>query len=450
MVKVLDFGLAKLVQPESAAGLAEVTASPTITSPARMTAAGVILGTAAYMSPEQAKGREADRRSDIWAFGCVLFEMLTGHRAFAGDTLSDVLVRVIEHEPDWQALPARTPSSIQRLLHRCLQKDPKRRLDSAAVARIEIDEAAREPASGLQPTGVRLGPTWRSIVWAATGAGAALLVTLLPASRERSPELPAPLVATSLFIDAAELRLGNPGIHFAVTPNGRTLVFAGNYGGQPVLLRRDLDRLKAEPIVGTEGGSDVFFSPDGRWLGFETRSELWTASLDGGTPQRLLPNQPLRGGTWGAGDSVVFGRVGSGLWLASTTGGEPRQLTFPAQGERHELPQMLPGDRAVLFTILASTGPPRAAVLFSRPARHALSSKPWGLASSVPATSCLADRGNSGRSHSIRMHSTRVEQPARFATTSSGHRSAIRSSQWTAASSSMCVQVTLPAWGRAS
>jgi eukaryotic-like serine/threonine-protein kinase len=115
--------------------------------------------------------------------------------------------------------------------------------------------------------------------------------------------------------------------------------------------------------VGTEGGSDVFFSSDGRWLGFETRSELWTASLDGGIPQRLLPNQPLRGGTWGAGDSVVFGRVGSGLWLASTTGGEPRQLTFPAQGERHELPQMLPGDRAVLFTILASAGPPRAAVL---------------------------------------------------------------------------------------
>jgi serine/threonine-protein kinase len=140
------------------------------------------------------------------------------------------------------------------------------------------------------------------------------------------------------------------------------VVFLGNYGGSRVLYRRDLDRIDPEPIVGTEGGSDVFFSHDGRWLGFEKRSELWTVSLDGGTPQMLLPNQPLRGGTWGEGDRIVVGRVGSGLWMASATGGEPRQLTAPAQGERHELPQMLPGGRAVLFTILAIDKPPRAAV----------------------------------------------------------------------------------------
>ena len=169
------------------------------------------------------------------------------------------------------------------------------------------------------------------------------------------------MVTTSLFVNDGP-ELGQPGVHFAVAPNGSTVVLAGNYGGTPVLLRRDLNRLEAEPIVGTEGGSDVFFSPDGRSLGFETRSQLWTVSLDGGTPQMLFPNQPLRGGTWGEGNTVVVGRVGSGLWIASTTGGEPRQLTTAEQGERHELPQMLPGDRAVLFTILAPTKPPRAAV----------------------------------------------------------------------------------------
>ena len=139
-------------------------------------------------------------------------------------------------------------------------------------------------------------------------------------------------MATSLFVDRAGLVAGGPGVHFAVAPSGRTVVFAGSYGGSKVLYRRDLDRVDPEPIVGTEGGSDVFFSHDGRSVGFEMRSELWTASLDGGTPQMLLPNQPLRGGTWGEGDRIVVGRVGSGLWMASATGGEPRQLTTPSAG----------------------------------------------------------------------------------------------------------------------
>jgi serine/threonine-protein kinase len=164
-----------------------------------------------------------------------------------------------------------------------------------------------------------------------------------------------------MFVAANALSLGT-GVHFAVAPNGRTVALAGNYGGSRVLLRRDLDRLDPEPIVGTEGASDVFFSHDGRHLGFETRSELWTVSLDGSTPRRLAPNQPLRGGTWGPEDTIVVGRVGSGLWAASSSAGKPRQLTVPAAGERHELPHMLPGGRAVLFTILPSNGPPQVAV----------------------------------------------------------------------------------------
>jgi len=140
------------------------------------------------------------------------------------------------------------------------------------------------------------------------------------------------------------------------------VVFIGNYGGSQVLYRRDLDRLDPQPLVGTEGGSDVFFSHDGERLGFEKNDQLWTASLDGGTPQMLLPNLSLRGGTWREDGNIVVGRAGSGLRMASTTGGEPLQLTAPKQGERHEIPQMLPGGRAVLFTILPIDKPPQAAV----------------------------------------------------------------------------------------
>ena len=230
-----------------------------------------------------------------------------------------------------------------------------------------------------------------------------------------------------------------------MAPSGRTVVFVDNYGGSRVLYRRDLDRIDPEPIVGTEGGSDVFFSQDGRSLGFEKRSELWTVSLDGGTPQMLLPNQPLRGGTWGEGDRIVFGRVGSGLWMASTTGGEPRQLTAAKQGERHELPQMLPGGRAVLFTILSIDKPPRAAVhlLGSGETRSLL--KAWALASSVPATSCLAGSRDSGRSASIRTPSRHLERLAPCVTMSSGQQAAILSSPWTPTCWPTCAQVRLPA-----
>ena len=178
IVKVLDFGLAKAFETSGLSASATVTAVGT--------QAGLILGTAAYMAPEQAKGKPADRRADIWAFGCVLFEMLAGQQAFAGETLSDVLVRVLHHEPDWQMLPARTPAAIRRLLHRCFEKDPRRRLDSAAVARIEIDEAGSEPTPIVQAAGARRGSLWQPIAWAAAGAGVAVLVTMMIAGRART------------------------------------------------------------------------------------------------------------------------------------------------------------------------------------------------------------------------------------------------------------------------
>lgn len=355
-VKVLDFGLAKSLhhvedEADARSNAAALSATP-----------GVVLGTAAYMAPEQVRQKPVDRRADIWALGCVLFEMLTAQPAFAGETPSDVLVRVLEHEPDWGALPGSTPAPIRRLLQHCLEKNPKCRLDSAAVIRLEIDEAVKQPATSVRVEHSRAArrSVWRPLAWASLGALVALPVAMTVAERSRPAEQPATSMVSSLIVEQPPL--GQPGVHFAVAPSGRTVVFAADYGGMQVLFRRDLDRIDAEPIVGTVGGSDVFFSHDGRSIGFETRSELWTSPLDGGSPARLLPNQPLRGGTWGEGDSIVVGRVGSGLWAAAVSGGEPRQLTVPDDGERHELPQMLPGGRAVLFTILSTKRQSRAAV----------------------------------------------------------------------------------------
>jgi serine/threonine-protein kinase len=356
-VKVLDFGLAKAFD-----GPIDGAPGPPMPA-ASATSPGVILGTAAYMAPEQAKGRSVDRRTDLWAFGCVLFEMLTGQRAFAGETLADVLVRVIEHDPEWQALPADTPPPIRRLLRRCLAKDPKRRLDSAAAARLEIDEAGRNAADVRSPDLLGRRTPWRPLAWMVAGAAAGALATVVWVDRGRSPAAPSPVVATSFLLDGQELRLGPPGIHFAVAPDGRAVAVPGQYGGSRVLFRRDLDRLDRTVIAGSDGASDVFFSGDGRSIGFETASELWTVPRDGGTPQQLLPNQPLRGGAWGRNETIVFGRVGSGLWLTTASGDQARQLTIPVQGERHELPQLLPGDRAVLFTIMPAAGPPHAAIL---------------------------------------------------------------------------------------
>ena len=355
-VKVLDFGLAKSVQHAASEGDECMKSGDPSTIP------GMMLGTIAYMAPEQARQKPVDRRVDIWALGCVMFEMLTGQPAFTGETPSDVLVKIIEHEPNWEALPATTPPAIRRLLIRCLEKSARHRIDSAAVVRLEIDDAERGPASvaATGGRGVSQMSRWRAVAWAVVGALAA--VTVIVAARPRPSEHPRPLLATSFIIDKPNL--AQPGVHFAVAPTGRSVIFSTNYGGRSVLFRRDLDRLDPESIVGTAGGSDVFFSSDGQSIGFETRSELWTAPLDGGAPRVLIPNYPLRGGDWGEDGRIVVGRVGSGLWMASAAGGDSRQLTVPAAGERHELPQILPGGRTVLFTILSAKTQPRAAILF--------------------------------------------------------------------------------------
>ena len=264
-VKVLDFGLAKTVHPTSDEAEDRVNVAALSSIP------GVVLGTAAYMSPEQARQKPVDRRVDMWAFGCVLFEMLTARPAFTGATRSAVLLEVIEGEPDWTALPASTPAAIRRLLRRCLEKDAGRRLDSAAVARLEIDEAEREPSRVVASSAsTRQRSAWALAPWLLIGTVVALLVALTVVERARPSEQSRPLMVMSMTVDGPRL-VHQSGVHFSLAPTGRTLVYSGPDGANRVLFRRDLDRLDPEPLVGTEGGSDAFFSDDGRRIGFETR-----------------------------------------------------------------------------------------------------------------------------------------------------------------------------------
>jgi serine/threonine protein kinase len=260
VVKVLDFGLAKLAHPEATAGHANVTASPTITSPAMMTGVGVILGTAAYMAPEQAKGREADKRSDIWAFGCVLYEMLTGKRAFEGEDVSDTLAAVLRADPQWAELPPETPRTIKRLLQRCLQKDPKRRLQHIGDARLELDEpddrAETQLAAERRPRRIWPFVVATAAVAAIAGLTGWMLVPRTAPAQVRRYTVPIPASARSTTLAVTDV---------ALSPDGHTLLYAAPPIG---LLKRQADGLAFEPVRGTEGGSAPFFSPDGAWIGF--------------------------------------------------------------------------------------------------------------------------------------------------------------------------------------
>ena len=248
--KVLDFGLAKLVQPEANQGHANLTASPTITSPAMMTGVGVLLGTAAYMSPEQAKGREADKRSDIWAFGCVVYEMLTGKRAFEGEDVADTLANVLKTEPDSSALPPGIPSTVVTLLRRCLTKNRKRRLDSVADARLEIDDALAMPALD-GPT--RATPAPRAVLWRRAAAAVAVCVIVLAAGYlgwTLNPAEPRRITRLAILLPEGGDYFTNFARHLvALSPDGTRLVYAANNR----LYLRALDKLDAAPVPGIEG-----------------------------------------------------------------------------------------------------------------------------------------------------------------------------------------------------
>ena len=360
VVKVLDFGLAKAMEPASAVS-ASVSAPPTITTPA-MTRTGMILGTAAYMSPEQAKGRPVDKRADIWAFGSLLFEMLTGQRTFPGEDLSETMASVLKTDPAWTQLPAGTPAGIRRLLRRSLAKDPRQRLSDMRDARLEIDEAlagASDPVVRLSSAPGR--PPWRLGAVLVLGAlacaavGGALAWTLRP-----PPALgPARVSRLAVTLTPGD-ELDTTARSVVMSPDGTELAYLAIRGGVRKVFLRALDSLESRSLAGTDGAQSPFFSPDGRWIGFFAGNKLKKISAGGGAPEEVCEAPGFWGGAWAPNDVIYFAAGPmSALWQVPAAGGPPKPFTTlnRERGEvSHRWPQVLPGGSAVLFTVWTGPG----------------------------------------------------------------------------------------------
>ena len=350
--KVLDFGLARAEATDSSAGT--IGESPTLTSPAihSPTMPGVILGTAAYMSPEQARGRAVSRSTDIWSFGVVLYEMLTGFSPFRGETVSDSIGAVLHREPDLSLLPEGAPARVRRVLRRCLTRDRTRRLQSIGDARIELLEPDDEP--GVPAAGRRRAGAWA--ILGAAGAAALLggAAGWLAASAGPEPERP----VQRFSIDAAgEGRTIDDrwGAHFALSPDGRRIALSLREGQDRRLWIRSLDSDRMTELAGTEGASHVSFSPDGQWVLFANSDALCRVSVSGGTPIRICDvGGDHRGATWMDDGRIVFSPTQTDpLMIVDASGGEPERLTEldESRDERsHRWPAYAPGADAVVFT----------------------------------------------------------------------------------------------------
>jgi serine/threonine protein kinase/Tol biopolymer transport system component len=345
-VKVLDFGLAKALGTEA------VDQHSTITEPGR------IIGTPAYMSPEQARGQKTDKRCDIWSFGCVLYEMLTGEIPFKGETVSDTLAGILDREPDWDALPQSLPSNIRILLRRCLTKDSRQRIRDIGDAGLEISETLTDSgsakvvsatASGAQqPAGLR-----RILV----GAVACILLgaiatTVIMWNLKRPVPTPTPLSVFSIRLPKNQA-LNEQHSEIAVSPEGKKLVYAGGVGAIRQLFLRELDQFVSRGLPETQGAFLPFFSPDGRSIGFGSGGKLKTLSLEGGRPKTLCDASDFWGASWGTDGEIYFSPSGTtGLWRISADGGKPERLTTLKEDELfHFLPEVLPGGDSVLFMI---------------------------------------------------------------------------------------------------
>ena len=352
-VKVLDFGLAKALDPTAVSGsqAAEMMQSPTMT--ARGTEMGLILGTAAYMSPEQAKGKAADRRADIWAFGVVLFEMVTGKQVFTGETASEVMASVMKEQPDWSRLPANLPAPLARLLRRCLEKDPKKRLSSIADARLELDELDG-PASPAPSLRARLSLVWLGAAGLA-GAVVAIAAWLLIAPANRAAGDPTPMRVSILSPDGVTLAFDSA--ESAISPDGRQVAFTTtDPSGTSRLSVRSISDMTARPIAGTENAYLPFWSPDGQEIAFFTAGKLNKVPVQGGTVEVLCEAKDGRGGTWNAAGVIVFAPTNGGpLQRVSANGGDPHAVTTldAAKGEAgHRFPWFLPDGQHFLFAAL--------------------------------------------------------------------------------------------------
>jgi serine/threonine protein kinase len=343
-VKVLDFGIAKLLEPQAGANAATNIDSAS---------AGVVLGTPSYMSPEQARGKPIDKRTDIWAFGCVLYELLTGRRAFQGETVTDTLAAVVDRDPDWQALPKNIPEKIRDLLRHCLQKDVRQRLRDIGDARIQIEEAAKEPVTARSFPAVR--PRRRRALMVA----AAALFTLLLLSA----------LAISAFLyfrpsDGTQARfliepppMPNEFL-VSVSPDGRKVAFVARAADKMMLFVRPIDSVSAQPLAGTEGARHPFWSPDSRYIGFGAYPDSKLKKIDaaGGPPQTLCDFPSLfNGGTWNSKDVILFSQEKGNqslIYRVSAEGGMPAQISTldnTRQEQSHVWPYFLPDGRHYLY-----------------------------------------------------------------------------------------------------
>jgi serine/threonine-protein kinase len=361
-VKVLDFGLAKAMGPESSGvSSGDAMNSPTLT--ARATQLGMIIGTAAYMAPEQAKGRQVDRRADIWAFGVILFEMLTGKRGYEAEDISETLAAVLTREVDWKALPAATPARLKALVRDCLVREPKQRLRDIGDARRAIEKmmeggademAAATPAATRARTGML---PW--IIAAAAIAIAALATAMALRPRAEPPQ----------NVTRAEVHLKDFSGFIAISRDGTKVAYAtaSNANNAVLLSLRMLDQFEAKPIPGTDGGAWPVFSPDGQWIAFSEVSgpNIKKVPLTGGTATTVGDGGFSSGATWGDNDMIVFASS-KGLMKVAGSGGKPEVLTTvdTAKGETgHSLPHFLPGSRQLIFSVGMKDQPPQIAVL---------------------------------------------------------------------------------------
>jgi len=353
-VKVLDFGLAKAVGGKTA------DKQSTVTEPGR------VIGTPAYMSPEQARGTKSDKRSDIWSFGCVLYEMLTATLPFEGETVSDTLANILQTDPDWHALPQSTPANIRSLLRRCLEKDPRRRLRDIGDASIEISETLSGTSEAFALPGevaVVSQLFRRNVILACLAcsiAGALIAGAIFMSLVRPSPSGPAVVSRLSIDVPADKplFSRGGPNCFLAISPDGTRLVYVGELDdGNTELYVRSMDDLEIKPIPGTRGAHNPFFSPDGQWVGF-FGPDLRKVSLTGGEPLTLLEDIPLGNvafGSWADDGTIVFGTIGGdrGLKRISDDGGRPETLIAPAPEESQDFywfPQVLPGGNAILYS----------------------------------------------------------------------------------------------------
>lgn len=344
-VKVLDFGLSKALDGSAASG--DPMNSPTITSPA--TQLGMILGTAAYMSPEQARGRPADRRADVWAFGIVLFEMLTGERPFKGAEITDVLASILKDSPAMESVPSSTPPAVRRVLRRSLEKDRSKRLDSMTAVRLDLDDALEHDGDGAAGNGER---RWRRI--AVSGITAALVFAVAAVTYTRRPAARPPGLAFTIELpQSVEAAAAMP----ALSPDGSRIVFVASdrQSRAAQLYVRRLDHPVASPIAGTGNASAPFFSADGKWLAFFNERYLRIVPADGGAPQDIVEVRDARGGSFTADGRIVYAPAAYGpLHAARTDGGDAAPFTAldTARNElSHRYPRLL-ADGSVLFVIL--------------------------------------------------------------------------------------------------